>query len=111
METLWVQFPGIVGTDTGARWFKPGYDVQAGKVFEDRSQQQAWLRRTGKVEMGPEEYKRSVNNAHSPEPSFAGLKDAMKEAWEETVVGGKVYKPAILDKQPDITIDSSKGKE
>ena len=110
MRIIHLKMPGVVGTDTGATWFKPGYDVQAGRVFHDRSEQQAWLKHKGLQEMGSEEYKRSMNNAHDPEPKFEGLHEAAEEAYHEVFVEGKRYETHKLDKPPDVVVPSD-GKE
>lgn len=112
MKIAHLKMPGIVGTDTGATWFKPGWDIQAGRVFHDRSEQKAWLQHKGLQEMGPEEYNRSINNAHSPEPKFEGLHEAAEEAYHEVFEQGKRYETTKLDKPPDVVVPSDgSGKE
>jgi hypothetical protein len=108
MKIVHLKMPGVIGTETGATWFKPGFDVQAGRVFHDRSEQQAWLAKRGLHEVGPEEFKHSMDAAHSPEPTFDGLHEAAEEAYHEVFVEGKQYNLNHLDKPPDITVPSNR---
>ena len=85
----WRKAPGLAGvSEPGTRGitrtFEPGrYDIQAGRSFASRSERDRYLKAKGLIAMGPEEFKRTRDNANEPEITLPNIKDAMKEAWEE----------------------------
>ena len=93
---VWKSF-GPKGRMGGDKGIFPCYDIQAGRVFNDRKEKNAYLKSKGLVEMGPDEYKRSLSTPSQSEPDFSGLKEAMSEAWDETVVQGKQYDHKVLN--------------
>jgi len=99
---IWTKAPGLAGcaepsTRGVERTFKPGYDIQAGRHFNDRAERDRYLKRRGLMALGPDEFKRSMAAAKvDPEPDYSGLVPAMKEAYEENRAG-KVTPHLIVD--------------
>lgn len=99
---VWLQAPGLAGvSEPGTRGvdrtFQPGYDVQAGRTFYDRSQRDAYLRKRKLIGLGPEEFKRTLDRSSvDPEPDYSGLVPAMKEAYAENE-SGKITPHLIVD--------------
>ena len=110
---LWLRPPAITGTETSSTWFKPGYNVQLGRSFASFDEHQKYVKEKGLVLMGPDEYRRSVNNAHeAPEAwDHEGFVEAAKAGWEETVVGGKTISIPKVDRGDTVVVDSTTGKE
>jgi len=97
-EITYLTFPGVIGTETGATWFKPGYNVQLGRSFSSYDEHQRYVKAKGLVVMGPEEAKRSRDLAHEPpEPKLEGVREAMEAAYHETFEMGKMRTPKKLD--------------
>jgi hypothetical protein len=85
----WRKAPGLAGvSEPGTRGitrtFHPGtYDVQAGRVFDSRSDREKWAKSRGLIGMGPEEYKRTMDNTNEPEVKLEGFRDAMEVGWQQ----------------------------
>lgn len=97
-EIAYLKFPSVVGTETGATWFKPGYNFQLGRSFSSFDEHQKYVKEKGLIVMGPEEAKRNRDLAHEPsEPKLEGVREAMEAAYHETFELGKMVKPKKLD--------------
>ena len=111
VSIVYLQFPGLLGLETGSS-FRPGYDVQLGKIFQSRSERDSHVKARGLVALGPDEYKRTMNTMHDSEPAFddAGFEEAAKRAWQENFVEGKVKPIHKLDKDAVMAVDSTTEK-
>jgi hypothetical protein len=107
-EVIWLKAPAVVGTETGATWFRPGYNIQLGRYFSSFDEHQKYIKAKGITIQGPDEFRRTqaAIPLEPPEPKLEGFKDAMKEAWDETIIGGKIVLPKKLDETPTIAVDS-----
>ena len=88
----WFKAPGLAGvSEPGTRGitrtFQPGYDVQSGRFFGDRSERDGYLKQRGLIGLGPDEYRRTANvvSSQSEKLELPGIQDAMKEAYEEAI--------------------------
>ena len=107
-EIIWLKPPSIVGTETNSTWFRPGYNVQLGKTFHSFDEHQKYVKERGIEVVGPDEAKRNHRgpSTDSSDVELPGFKDLMRDTWEETVIGGKVYQPKKLDETPTVAVDS-----
>lgn len=108
---VWTRAPGLAGvSEPGTRGiaksFNPGqYDVQAGRVFESRTERDKYVKSRGLVAMGADEYRRSVNGVSGdPEPKFekAKLREAMEASYAEQKAG-KITPHNVIDGRIPIT--------
>jgi len=90
---IWLRAPGLAGVEEPStrgvhRSFQPGYDVQAGRHFNSRSEREQWAKSKGLEGLGETEYRRTVAAAPAePEPDFSTLKDTIADAYEEVAAG------------------------
>ena len=106
--------PGLSGvSDPGARGvkrsFEPGIDIQFGRHFETRGEREAYAKRRGLVGLSSEEYNREKNSSPSPSPDWSGLKDVMKDAYEE-VAAGKGPSHLVTDLQNNVIVEENHGR-
>lgn len=110
-EIIWLRAPAITGTETGSRWFKPGYNVQLGRRFESFDEHQKYVKEHKLDIVGPEEYKRSQNMAHEPSEDpwdHEGFVEAAKAGWDETIEGGKLIPIPQVDRNETMVVDSER---
>lgn len=107
-SVVWKKAPGFAGKNKG---IYPKYDVQLGMMIESTQHLNRVLKEKGLTPMGDLDFKRTLNNAHSPgEMKFdeAKFKDLAEKAWCDTVNGNIPKEEAIsigaFDDSPNVTI-------
>lgn len=106
---IWKSFGAKGRNGAGDKGRYPRYEIQAGRTFHSRKEENAYLRSKGLVEMGPDEYRRSLSapvTSHELPP----MTDAMQEAWHETVEEGRVVPHKVVDTNSFKWIESQKEK-
>lgn len=105
----WRRFSGIMSKSKG---IYPRYDIQLGRTIESAQHLDRVLKAKGLMAMAPEEYERSINNHHEPEPKLDedALKDAMEKAYADTTNGNlPQFTPQLHDEETHGVLVSADG--
>ncbi len=99
----WRGFGGMMGKNKG---IYPHHDVQLGMTIESSQHRDRVAKERGLAVLGPDEFRRSMNNQHEPEPSMIGhpqVIEAMEKAYYEISNG-------LVPIEPPKQLDLSKGE-
>lgn len=100
----WRAFGGMMGKNKG---IYPHHDIQLGMTIESSQHRDAVLKSRGLAALGPQEFQRTLNTQHEPEPEqmadSPGFHDAMEKAYADIQYGN------IPIEQPK-TLDPAKGQ-
>ena len=100
-ERSWTYAPHI---NIQGGWFKPGYDIAAGRVFREEKDQKKWMASTGFSQVGPEANHRIKDRAE-------WAKDE-KNNQDKAKAKGEIATPiplpsGVSGSRPKMTIESA----